>query len=136
MVIGYDTYHDARQRKAVGAFVASITPNFTRYYSSVKIHENNEEISPSFKDHLFGALKYVFIILFNVPVREISSLNNHEHPKNGSHATCYHSYRQFYIANNKQLPEKIFVYRDGVGAGDIARLKETEIAALKVVLIQ
>jgi aubergine-like protein len=58
MVIGYDTYHDARQRKAVGAFVASINPSFTRYYSSVKIHENNEEISPSFKDHLFGALKY------------------------------------------------------------------------------
>lgn len=61
MVIGYDTYHDARQRKAVGAFVASINPTFSRYYSSVKIHENNEEISPSFKDHLFGALKYVLL---------------------------------------------------------------------------
>ena len=57
MVVGYDTYHDARQRKAVGAFIASINPSFSRYYSSVKIHENNEEISPSFKDHLFGALR-------------------------------------------------------------------------------
>lgn len=57
MVIGYDTYHDARQRKAVGAFVASLNQHFTKYYSSVKIHENNEEISPSFKDHLLGSLK-------------------------------------------------------------------------------
>jgi len=95
MVIGYDTYHDARQRKAVGAFVASINPTFSRYYSSVKIHENNEEISPSFKDHLFGALK------------------------------------SYYIMNEKTLPEKIIVYRDGVGAGDIARLKDTEVAALR-----
>ncbi|XP_057371400.1 piwi-like protein Siwi [Daphnia carinata] len=95
MVVGYDTYHDARQRKAVGAFVASINQEFSRYYSSVKIHENNEEISPSFKDHLFGALK------------------------------------AFYIVNEKTLPGAIIVYRDGVGAGDIPRLKETEIAALK-----
>ena len=52
MVIGYDTYHDAKQRKAVGAFVASVNESFTRYVSSVKIHENNEEISPSFNTHL------------------------------------------------------------------------------------
>ncbi|XP_046643892.1 piwi-like protein Siwi [Daphnia pulicaria] len=95
MVIGYDTYHDARQRKAVGAFVASTNPTFSKYYSSVKIHENNEEISPSFKDHLFGALKAYFIV------------------------------------NDKTLPTSIIVYRDGVGAGDIPRLKDTEIAALK-----
>jgi aubergine-like protein len=30
------------------------------------------------------------------------------------------------------LPAAIIVYRDGVGAGDIPRLKDTEIAALKV----
>ena len=29
MVVGYDTYHDARQHKAVGAFVASLNPSFT-----------------------------------------------------------------------------------------------------------
>ena len=36
--------------------------------------------------------------------------------------------------NDKQLPEKIIVYRDGVGAGDIARLKDTEVAALRVIM--
>lgn len=57
MVCGYDAYHDAKQSKAVGAFIASINPSFSRYSSSVKIHESNEEISPSFKDHLKTALK-------------------------------------------------------------------------------
>ena len=36
------------------------------------------------------------------------------------------------MTNGKTLPQNIIVYRDGVGAGDIARLKETEIAALRV----
>ena len=58
MVCGYDTYHDAKQRKVVGAFVASTNKKFTQYWSSVKIHGNNEEIFSSFKDHIQGALRY------------------------------------------------------------------------------
>jgi len=42
--------------------------------------------------------------------------------------------RSFYDKNNNQLPDKIIVYRDGLGSGDIARVKETEIAAIKVIL--
>jgi aubergine-like protein len=57
MIAGYDTYHDAHQRKAVGAFVASVNSSYTRYNSSVKIHEANEEISPSFQDHMLTSLK-------------------------------------------------------------------------------
>jgi len=94
MVCGYDTYHDAKQRKAVGAFVASINKDFTKYFSSVKIHENNEEISPSMKDHVVSALRAYFQV-------------------------------------NRSLPSKIIIYRDGVGSGDIARLKETEVAAVR-----
>lgn len=45
-----------------------------------------------------------------------------------------HVIRSYYIMNEKQLPEKIIVYRDGVGAGDIARLKDTEVAALRVIM--
>jgi aubergine-like protein len=40
--------------------------------------------------------------------------------------------RAYFIVNDKSLPSSIIVYRDGVGAGDIPRLKDTEIAALKV----
>jgi aubergine-like protein len=57
MIVGYDTFHDAAQRKAVGAFVASTNDSFTRYNSSVKIHSANEEISPSFQDHMLTSLK-------------------------------------------------------------------------------
>lgn len=57
MIAGYDTYHDARQQKAVGAFVASVNKTFTRYHSSVMTHENNEEISPSFRAHTLKSLR-------------------------------------------------------------------------------
>jgi aubergine-like protein len=40
-------------------------------------------------------------------------------------------YRAYYLAN-RTLPEKIIIYRDGVGAGDIVRLMETEVTAVKV----
>ncbi|XP_046439550.1 piwi-like protein Siwi [Daphnia pulex] len=94
MICGYDTYHDATQKRAVGAFVASVNPCYTRYNSSVKIHSANEEISPSFQDHMITSL------------------------------------RAYYLAN-RTLPEKIIIYRDGVGAGDIVRLMETEVTAVK-----
>ena len=42
------------------------------------------------------------------------------------------TFRTYFMTNGKTLPQNIIVYRDGVGAGDIARLKETEIAALRV----
>lgn len=61
MVCGYDTYHDARQRRAVGAFVASLNPSFTRYVSSVTIHDNNEEISPNYSFHMVKCLRYASI---------------------------------------------------------------------------
>ena len=56
-MIGCDTYHDAKQSRAVGAFVASINRTFTRYVSSVIKHENNEEISTSFNKHFSDCVK-------------------------------------------------------------------------------
>ncbi len=35
--------------------------------------------------------------------------------------------------NKKTLPENIIIYRDGVGAGDIHRVLEIEVEAIKVV---
>jgi ubiquitin len=54
MVCGYDTYHDAKPRKAVGAFVASINKDFTKYFSSVKIHEYNRGCLQIFVKTLTG----------------------------------------------------------------------------------
>lgn len=41
------------------------------------------------------------------------------------------SFRAFY-QRNRQFPTHIFLYRDGVGAGDIERVKEFELGAIKV----
>jgi len=57
MVCGFDVYHDKKQSKSVGRFVASMNPSFTRYYSSVDLHSDNEEISPSFMQHMEKSLK-------------------------------------------------------------------------------
>lgn len=57
MVIGYDAYHDARQSRSVGAFLASLNSSFTKFFSKVTLHENNEEIAPNFKDYIILALR-------------------------------------------------------------------------------
>lgn len=57
MVIGFDTFHDAKQKRAVGAFVASVNRSFTRYVSSVKKHENNEDMSPCIYSHFTECVK-------------------------------------------------------------------------------
>ena len=57
MVCGYVASYNAKQRKHVGAFTATTNNEFTRYCAHVKIHENNEEISPSLKDHVVKALR-------------------------------------------------------------------------------
>ena len=58
MVIGYDTYHDTVNRaKSVGALVASLDDNFTRFTSSCDFHEPNMEISCTIAPSIAKALK-------------------------------------------------------------------------------
>jgi aubergine-like protein len=57
MVIGVDTYHDgARKGESVGAFVASMNDNLTRYYSRVSYHHNRDELSSMMAANLSQAL--------------------------------------------------------------------------------
>lgn len=58
MVVGYDIYRDARQQRAVGAFVASTNANFSRFFSKACNHNFNEDISPFFRENTLEALKY------------------------------------------------------------------------------
>ena len=58
MVIGYDTYHDTvNKAKSVGALVASIDDNFTKFTSSCGFHEPNTEISNSIAPAITKALR-------------------------------------------------------------------------------
>jgi hypothetical protein len=44
MVIGFDVY-PAKNGSSVGAFVASLDGNMSRYFSAVKHHDTGEELS-------------------------------------------------------------------------------------------
>ena len=57
MIVGYDTHYDAREKKAVGAFVATINSHFTRMESSVLVHDDAQDISTSFEKHTENCLK-------------------------------------------------------------------------------
>lgn len=46
MVVGYDVCHDTRSKeKSFGAFVATLNPHMTQYYSIVNAHTSGEELS-------------------------------------------------------------------------------------------
>jgi len=48
MVVGYDTFHDTvNKKKSVGALISTTNPELTRYYSTVCIHESNDELQVS-----------------------------------------------------------------------------------------
>jgi len=58
MVVGYDTYHDsARKNESVGALVASVNKNFTRYFSCVDFHKDRTEMSNQVGVMFIRALK-------------------------------------------------------------------------------
>lgn len=58
MVVGYDTYHDKSKKGAsVGALVASLNSNFTRYISCVSTHHNENEMTNEIKQMMVKSLR-------------------------------------------------------------------------------
>ncbi|KAK8788040.1 hypothetical protein V5799_022181 [Amblyomma americanum] len=58
MCIGYDTYHDCRQKGlSAGGFVASLNKSLTRWYSRVSFHQTHQELGNALKTHLALSLK-------------------------------------------------------------------------------
>lgn len=58
MCIGYDTYHDCRQKGlSAGGFVASLNKTLTRWYSRVGFHQTHQELGSALKTHLALSLK-------------------------------------------------------------------------------
>lgn len=99
MVVGYDSYHDSSQKGlAVGAVVATMNSELTRFSSSTTLHRNNEE--------LISQMKACFT---NAIVR----------------------YKK---TNGQSVPQRIFVYRDGLGEGQIDYALNTEIVAMQEVM--
>lgn len=58
MVIGYDTYHDSRQKGlSAGGFTASLNRTLTRWYSRVSFHQTHQELGSALKTHLALSMK-------------------------------------------------------------------------------
>ena len=46
MIVGFDTYHDpGNGGKSVGAIVASLDDDYSRYYSNSSVHASRQEMS-------------------------------------------------------------------------------------------
>ncbi|KAH9491610.1 Piwi-like protein 1, partial [Bulinus truncatus] len=90
MVVGIDAHHDsALKNKSVGALVASLNKEMTRYFSKTEYHPTKNELMENLQLLLRAALlKY----------KEV----------------------------NGALPEKVIIYRDGVGDGQLKKLFHSE----------
>lgn len=96
MICGIDTYHEAGHKGiTVGGFVASMNPEFTRWYSRPTIQEKREELV------------------------------------NGLIASMEASLTAYKL-NNGAYPERIIVFRDGVGDGQLQSVQTYEIPQLKL----
>ncbi|QQP56097.1 Protein piwilike [Caligus rogercresseyi] len=58
MVVGFDVYHDTtRKNTSVGAMVASVNPELTRYYTTTLSHKDNTELSTQIATMLVECLR-------------------------------------------------------------------------------
>lgn len=95
MICGIDTYHETGHRGiTVGGFVASINPQFTRWWSKPTIQDKREELVNGLTSSMEAALR---------------------------------AYQKF----NETLPERIILFRDGVGDGQINFVQQYEIPQFK-----
>lgn len=95
MICGIDVYHEANKKaNSVSAFVASINPTFTRWFSQAGIQAQKEELLNGLCTGLVNALR---------------------------------AYRKM----NNRLPDRIIIFRDGVGDGQLRMCSEYEIPQLQ-----
>ena len=140
MVVGIDCYHDsAKKGRSVGAFIASMNQTFTRYYSRCTFQSNMEELMNALKVCMQGrvfaknmSLSWFWQIFLSgskvklwfwcpwwiYECRYISM--------SWMVAAALKKYHEV----NGQLPDKIVVYRHGVGDGQLATVHEHEVKQL------
>ncbi|VDI77989.1 aubergine [Mytilus galloprovincialis] len=145
MVIGIDSYHDsAKKGRSVGGVVASINPALTRYYSRCTFQHSMQELSDGLK---LKGLMVVGIDTYHDSAKKGRSVGGIVCSMNRN-LTRYYSSTTFqmqtqelvdgaciklrgalekYHEVNGALPERIIVFRDGVGDGQLQAVHEHEI---------
>lgn len=117
MVVGYDSYHDSSQKgRSVGGICCSMNASLTKYYSRVTFQTSHQEMVDGFQSNLTGnLLVYMKLALSLRPfiLMSISASLKRYHELNG------------------QLPDRIFVFRDGVGEGQLQAIRDFELQQLQ-----
>lgn len=112
MVIGYDCYYDsANKTKTVGACVSSFDADMTRWFSSSALHENAREMSKNLTDFVKSKARALIfpskLLIFSPGALEK------------------------YQTENNKFPDKIILYRDGVGEGQIPNVYKDEVLQIQ-----
>lgn len=104
MVIGIDTYHDSSKRgRSVMGFIASTNASLTRYYSQCAFQHSGQELADNLKVCMTNALSY------------------YKKNQGGGDESD---------TSLAGLPDRIVVYRDGVGDGQLSAVVDHELAQI------
>ncbi len=112
MIIGIDSYHDKKRKQvSVAAFVATTNPQCTSYYSRIVMQTTTQELVDGISVCIrgkFHAIKIRYFSLFDY----LDAL------------------KAFFMQNNT-MPERIIIYRDGVGDGQLQAVYEHELPQIE-----
>lgn len=117
MIVGFDVYHCGKRKGAsVGALVATTNDRQSKYYSTVSTHGSREELSSNLCLDITS--KFLIIDYLQILTKMFT------HP----FVECLNAFSK----TNKDLPDRIIMYRDGVGEGQLGFVYETELKQIKV----
>lgn len=131
MVLGYDVHHaGADGGSSVGAMVATMNPTLGRYYSCVeKIQTQRQEVG-SVLPGMFRSMLLDYSYRINYAIR----ITNYIYKRSNILISllflpeCLDAYKR----KNGQLPQRVMMYRDGVGEGQVRDVFTTELNGFKV----
>lgn len=113
MIIGIDSYHDKKRKQvSVAAFVATTNPQCTSYYSRIVMQTTTQELVDGISVCIRGRFERRHIHSSTI----ISILSD--------------ALKAFFMQNNS-MPERIVIYRDGVGDGQLQAVYEHELPQIE-----
>ena len=125
MVIGIDVYHE-RGNRSVAGFVASMNRSLTRWFSRAVFQTQREELVTGLGECMNQALSNYHKVRSAVRVVRVVRVRSMWGMLAETHS-AYYFCACCSTKTNGQLPEKIIVFRDGVGEGQMKYLLEMEV---------
>jgi len=126
MIVGFDVYHSGKGKQAVsvGAMVATTNDTFSQFYSAVSHHSNKDMLSTNMCADFTSKASVLFIGLICTLCFQ-----------------CFFSIGLFFLKFSEclcafqkksgELPDRIIMYRDGIGQGDLLCVHRTEVKQIE-----